>query len=214
MKRSFLALVALSLVIASCGGTADSTTTTESVETTTTADSGSSSSSSTPEATTSTSGPDATGGGDSCLLGDWVLDNDSFIDAVFNSLGEGASGFGEASAAGGTNTITFDGDGSLSTARDDWGFVVESDQGAFKILITGEQTGTWATNGDVLSISLDEGPPPEVTTSFVVDGQEVQMPEVPFDVPAEAFAASSQYDCGGDSFSVTTDEFTSTFNRP
>lgn len=214
MKRSLLALTAFSLVIASCGGTADSTTTSESVETTTSAAAGSSSSSSTPEATTSTSGPDATGGGDSCLLGDWVLDNDAFIDAVFNSIGEGEAGFGEATAAGGTNTITFDGDGSLSTARDDWGFVVENDQGAFKILITGEQTGTWAADGDVLSISLDEGPPPEITTSLVVDGQEVPLPQSPLEIPAEALAASSQYDCDGDSFSVTTDEFTSTFNRP
>jgi hypothetical protein len=212
MKRSFLVLTALSLVIASCGGSTESTTTTEAIETTTTV--AASSSSSTPDATTSTSGPEAAGGGDSCLYGDWVLDNQVFIDEVFNSFGGDENGFGDVSPAGGTNTISFDADGTLSTAQEDWGFLIERIEGSFKILISDMRTGTWATNGDVLSISLNDGQPPEITALLVVDGQEVALPEAPFDVPAEALSASSQYSCDSDSLSVSNDDFSSSFNRP
>lgn len=213
MKRIFLTVVLVSLIAAACGGTtSDTTTTTAAGETTTTE--GQETTSSSAPSTTSTSVPAATGGDADCLEGDWVLDNEAFVSQVFTDVGGEEGGFGEASPAGGDLGVSFDDDGSFAVTRDDWGFVVESEEGAFKILISGDQTGTWSVDGDVLTISLDEGPPPEVTTSLIVDGQEVQMPQSPIEVPAEAFSSSSTFGCDGDTFSVSTDEFTSTFNRP
>lgn len=215
MKRTFITVVLVSLIAAACGGTTgDTTTTTEAAEeTTTTADSQETTSSSSPS-TTTTSAPEATGGSANCLEGDWVLDNEAFIDQIFADLGGEEAGFGEASPAGGDLGVSFEGNGKMTISRDDWGFVIESEDGSFKILISGDQTGTWSVDGDELSVSLDEGPPPDVTTSLIVDGQEVQMPQSPIEVPSEAFSASSTFSCNGDTFSVATEEFTSTFIRP
>lgn len=209
MKIRFAIFVALGLVLAACNsGTTDSTTTTESVESTTT----SAESTTTSQEETTTTGPAASGGGDDCLEGDWVLDNESFIEQVFSASGAGS--FGDASPAGGTLTVSFDSDGTLQTAHDEWGFEIGSEQGTFKILISSDQSGTWATDGDTLSISLLEGDPPEVTTSLEVDGQEVPLPQSPIEVPSEALSASSEFSCDGDTFTVTAEGFTSTFNRP
>lgn len=211
MNRSVTTLVVFGLLAVACNGTTDSTTsTTESFESTTTA--GSESTSSSAAATTSTSSPEAAGGGSDCLEGDWVLDNDAFIEGVFAEFGGGD--FGEASAAGGLLTVSFDSDGTMTTARDEWGFVVARDEGTFQILISGDQSGSWEADGEVLTISLDKGPPPEITTSLIVDGQEVPMPQSPIEVPAEALSATSSFTCDGDTLTVTTDEFTSMFQRP
>ncbi len=211
MKRTLVTFVLVGLVVAACGGSSgDSTTTTEAAEATTTSEAAQQTTSSTESSTTSA--PEATGGGDDCLEGEWLLDNEAFIDEVFSNLG--GSSFGEASAAGGTLTVTLNQDGTMSTSRDQWGFVMAGDQGTFKILISGDQTGTWGTEGDQLSISLDEGPPPEITTSMEVDGQELPIPDAPMEVPSDALSATSTFSCGSDSFSVSTDDFTSTFNRP
>ncbi len=212
MNRTFLTVVLVSLVAAACGGTTVDTTTTEATAETTTTE-GQATTSSAPS-TTSTSTPEASGGNADCLVGDWVLDNEAFVDQIFADLGGEADGFGEASPAGGDLGVTFDENGTFAVTRDDWGFVMESEDGAFKILISGDQTGTWSADGGELSINLDEGPAPDVTTSMTVDGQELSLPQSPIDVPSEAFSSSSSFSCDNDTFSVTTEDFTSTFNRP
>lgn len=214
MKRTFVTIVLVGLVAAACGGTTgDTTTTTEAPEETTTTGGQEITTSSEPS-TTTTSAPGATGGTAGCLEGDWVLDNEALIEQIFADMLDEEAGLGEVSPAGGDLGVTFDDNGTVAISRDDWGFVIESEDGAFKILISGDQTGTWSVDGNELSISLDEGPPPDVTTSLIVDGQEVPLSQSPVDVPSEAFSSSSAFSCSGDTFSVTADEFTSTFNRP
>ena len=212
MKRTFLTVVLVSLVAAACGGTTVDTTTTETVAETTTTESQATTTSA--PSTTSTSVPAATGGDADCLVGDWVLDDEAFVEQISADLGGEEDGLGEVSPASGDLEVTFDEGGTFAVTRDEWGFIMESEDGVFKMLISGDQTGTWTADGDELSINLDEGPPPDVTTSMTVDGQDFPLPQSPIDVPSEAFSSSSTFGCNVDTLSITTDEFTSTFNRP
>jgi hypothetical protein len=215
MKRAPLVFAALALVLTACaGGDTTDTTTTTALETSTTGDEVTTTiAASTTSVDTTTSAPTASGGGEGCLVGDWELDDEKFFDSVFASFGDGTAGVGDVVPGDGEFTITFGADGTIDAVRDDWGFTVQSGEGDFKIVIDGDQTGTWATDGSTLTLSLEEASTFEITTSLVVDGQEVELPQAPFDVPAEALSATSEYSCDNDTLLIITEEFTSEFNR-
>jgi hypothetical protein len=197
MKSRLSLLFAVCLVVAACNGDGSGTTTLDAEETT------ASSAGETAGAT----------GGDNCLVGSWVLDDQAFFDQVFAETDEETTGFGDVTSVSGSFITTLSADGSVEAVRDDWGFSVETEDGTFNIVINGTQTGTWETEGSTLALSLDEGSGFDVQASIVVDGEETVLPSAPEDFPSEALSSSSEFSCSGDDLSVTSEGITSEFDR-
>lgn len=202
------------LALAACGGqeggttTSGPDTTTES-ETSTTAGG---ETTTTPEPTTTTA---AVGGGtgEDCVAGTWVLDNEQFFEGIFDDLAADETlGVVGVSASEGVFTTTLSPDGTVVATRDDWGFVMETDEGSINITINGEQTGTWEVEGGKLLLALDDATGFDVEATVVVDGQEVPLPAVP-EIPAEALSSASDFTCDGDTLTVESDGVVSIFNR-
>jgi hypothetical protein len=218
MKSRFSLLFAVCLVVAACNGDSSDTTTTLDAEETTTSSAGETSTTGADITTTTNDTAETTTtagatGGDNCLVGSWVLDDQAFFDQVFAEMDEGTTGFGEVTSVSGSFITTLSSDGSVEAVRDDWGFSVETEDGTFNIVINGTQTGTWETEGSTLALTLDEGSGFDVQASIVVDGEEFVLPSAPEDFPSEALSSSSEFSCGGDDLSVTSEGITSEFDR-
>ena len=214
MKSRISLLFAVCLVVAACGGDSSDTTTTLAAEETSTSSGGETTTTgetatTAAESTTTTAGS----GGDGCLVGSWDLDDQAFFDQVFAEIDEESTGFGEVTAVSGDFTTTFDSNGSIVAVREEWGFSVATEDGTFNIVINGTQTGTWETDGSTLLLTLDEGDGFDVRASFVSDGEVTVLPAAPMEVPSEALASSSEFSCGGDQLSVTSEGITSEFDR-
>lgn len=217
MKSRLSLLFAVCLVVAACNGDSSDTTTTLDAEETTTSSAGETSTTDADITTTTTDTAETTTtagatGGDNCLVGSWVLDDQAFFDQVFAEMDE-ETGFGDVTSVSGSFITTLSANGSVEAVRDDWGFSVETEEGTFNIVINGTQTGTWETEGSTLALTLDEGSGFDVEASIVVDGEEVVLPSAPEDVPSEALSSSSEFSCSGDDLSVTSEGITSEFDR-
>ncbi len=211
MRKKHLAVIAmLSLILAACGGDSVGETTTLQSNGLTTTTAGSNATTTAAETTTTTLA--AASGGDDCLVGTWVLDDQAFFEILSEEF-SGEEGFGELTVADGDFTAVFNADGTIDSERDDWGFSVVTDDGTFKIRINGNQSGTWAAEGSTLMLVLDGGSGFETTTSIEVDGQEVVLPTSPISVPSEFLTTSGEFTCSGNTLTVVSDGFTSTFNR-
>ncbi|REK20623.1 MAG: hypothetical protein DWQ40_05150 [Actinobacteria bacterium] len=214
MRSRFLLFFAFVLVLSACGGSAEDTTTTVD-QTTTTAEETTTTAAETTtstEATTTTAGGSA--GGDDCVVGTWVLDDAAFFEQLFAASPEDESlGISEITPADGTFETTLGADGSMVATRDDWGFSAVTDEGTFNIRVNGEQTGTWEIEGNMLVVTIDEGPGFDIEATVVVDGEEFPLPSAPVSIPTEALSSSSAYNCDGDTLSITSDDITSEFNR-
>lgn len=213
MRRTFYALIVAGLVLSACTGadTSDTTTTTA-AETTTTTQAATTTTAPPADSTTTTESA-GSGGGDECLIGTWTLDDDAFFETVFEAFAEETAGVGEVTAGDGVFTTTFEADGTVSAIRQDWGFTVETEEGTFRVAISGDQSGTWETDGTNLLLNLNEGSGFDVRATVLVDGEELVLPSAPIDVPAEALASSSEYTCDGDVLEVTNEGVTSRFDR-
>lgn len=216
MKRSLISIFAFALLLGACSAGDSEATTTTGLETTSTTESNTTTTadkeSTTSDPTTTTVGA-ASGGDEACLVGDWVLDDEKFFESVFTSVSDDAAGFGDIVPGDGQLVVSFASGGTIDTVREEWGFTAQTDQGDFKIVINGEQGGTWDTEGTTLTIDLDESADIEIKTSFVVDGEEIELPQAPIDVPSEALSATSEYSCSGDTFTINADGIISEFTR-
>jgi hypothetical protein len=215
MRKLPTLTVALALVIGACspggeedsntsapeetGSTAASTeTTTTEVMTTTTAP------------TTTTTEPSSSAGAD-CVAGTWLLDIQSFISLMqeaFTSEGFGADSI---TANEGTYLVTFAPDGTFNAERDEWGFTVVTGEGTFTMSISGTETGTWSADDTTISVTVDSSDV-NVSSTAEVDGQVIEIPSSPVDVP-DAVAEASAYTCDGDVLTVTTEDVAITLNR-
>lgn len=217
MKSRLSLLFAVCLVVAACNGDGSGTTTLDAEETTgssagETSTTGADITTTTNDTAETTTTAGATGG-DNCLVGSWVLDDQAFFDQVFAETDEETTGFGDVTSVSGSFITTLSADGSVEAVRDDWGFSVETEDGTFNIVINGTQTGAWETEGSTLALSLDEGSGFDVQASIVVDGEETVLPSAPEDFPSEALSSSSEFSCSGDDLSVTSEGITSEFDR-
>ena len=220
MRKSFLLVSVLALVLSACNGDTGDTTTTSGDSTTTTV---SETTTTEPSESTTTTGDEGTtttataggsgGGGDECVVGTWVLDDEAFFEAVFAEFADEQEGIGEVTPSGGEFTTTLNANGTVQAVRTDWGFSVETEEGTFHGAINGEQSGTWEIEGSKLLLTLDEGAGFDVEATVEVDGERIPLPSAPIDVPAEALSSSSDYECDGDTLSVTNEGVTSVFVR-
>ena len=153
----------------------------------------------------------ASSAGSSCVEGTWVLDTESFVasmEALFSEEGFAADSI---SPNEGDYVVTFGADGTFTTERTEWGFTLETSEGTFRLTISGSETGTWAADDETITVTVTES---DVTASSQaeVDGQVIELPEAPVDVP-DAVAEDSAYVCSGNVLTVTTDDVDITLNR-
>jgi len=210
-----MALVVGSALLASaCAGSAATTTTDAPMSTT----------EQTPVATTGSSMTTTTiavgttqseggGSGSDCLVGTWTLDTEAFVhnfDPIFADAGIPDA---EVTPLGGAFIIELEADGSLTGTREEWGFTFVTDQGNFTLQIDGTETGTWSAEASTLSVTTDSSDL-DVAASIEVNGQVIEMPggDLPIPVP-EGIASDSQYDCSGDTLTLTNGGVESILHR-
>jgi hypothetical protein len=160
--------------------------------------------------TTTTTEPPSSAGAD-CVAGTWLLDIQSFIslmEEAFTSEGFGADSI---TANEGTYLVTLAPDGTFSAERDEWGFSVATGDGTFTMSISGTETGTWSADDTTITVTIDSTDV-NVSTTAEVDGQVIELPDSPVDVP-DAVAEDSAYTCDGDVLTVTTEDVAITLNR-
>lgn len=219
MRRLLILVSLLGLIAAGCnGGAGDTTTTTTDDAASTTTSVPASTTSSTAETTstvgaTTTIAPAASGGPD-CLVGTWVLDNDAFVENFGSIFTDAGMPDAEVSALDGTFTVELGADGSLNATREEWGFDMDTGEGAVVIEINGTETGTWSADESTLTVSTDTSDL-EIDFSVEVDGEMVEMPseiQPEFDVP-QGVATDSAYTCSGDVLTLTNEGVESVLNR-
>lgn len=216
MRRLSIIAVALGLLAAACAGSAEDTTTTASEETTTTVapttTSTEADTTTTSEADTTTTSGEAAEGTDQCLVGTWLLDTEAFVGNLSTLFQEEMSD-AEVSALDGDYTVEMAADGTFTGNRDSWGFVIESDQGTFRIEFNGTETGTWSADGSTLTVE-NRSSDVDITATAESGGQEVELPQgqVPVETP-EGIASNNDYECSGDVLTLTSSGIETTLNR-
>ncbi|MGH8928581.1 MAG: hypothetical protein ACRDWH_09540 [Acidimicrobiia bacterium] len=178
--------VCLLCLLCACGGSGTTTTEQPSSTTSTTAT----------ESTTTTV---ATGAAEECVVGDWVLDADSFADAMESIMSSAGAGTRVNITAGG-GTLSFGDDGGASGGYDSLTIEVNlgEDLPGMEIVMSGDVTGNWSLEGDTLVFTPAETSNLEVEAS--VGGQ--SMP-VPIDPQLMSFGSSrSTISCAGDELTI------------
>lgn len=189
----------------------DVTTTTAAAETTTT----SAPTTTTTEATTTSTAPESGGAGQACLIGDWELDSEAFMESLSEAF-SAEVGTDDLSIqfVGGSYIVSLGESGIFTGDRDEWAFETTMQEGAFRITIDGLDTGSWEADGSTLAIT-DYESASILKAQAVVDGELVDLPQgtVPM-TDSNAVTPSSTYDCSGDTLVITAEEgFTSEFTR-
>lgn len=216
MRRLSTIAVALSLLATACAGSAEDTTTTSAEETTTTVapttTSTEADTTTTSEADTTTTSGEAAEGTDQCLVGTWLLDTEAFVGNLSSFFQEEMSD-AEISALDGDYTVEMTADGTFTGSRDSWGFVIESEQGTFRIEFNGTETGTWSADGSTLTVE-NRSSDVDITATAESGGQEVELPQgqVPVETP-EGIASNNDYECAGDVLTLTSSGIETTLNR-
>ena len=217
MRRLMFLVYVVGLIADACnGGAGDTTTTTaDDATTSTTAEM----TTTVPETTTSSAAEPTTtaaaaSGGSDCLVGTWMLDNDAFMENLGSIFADAGMPDADVAALGGTFTVELGADGSLNATRDQWGFDMDTGEGAVIIEIDGTETGTWSADESTLTVSTDTSDL-EISVSVEVDGEMVEMPsefQPEFDVP-QGIATDSAYTCSDDVLTLTNEGVESVLNR-
>ena len=112
------------------------------------------------------------------MVGTWEQRSQEFIEAIAETfvseddplLADATIMFVE-----GSYQIEMGADGSMVSVRDNWTMEFSSPEGGLRTTLDGEETGTYAVDGDVLSISLEDSTV-EVSQAFVLDGTVTPAP--------------------------------------
>lgn len=222
MRKLSILLIALSLVAAACGDSAeDQTTTSEDTSTSaptttpTTADTTTSTSAATTTSTTAATATSAESaeGTDDCVVGTWVLDTEALVDDFDALFAETDMPAADVTALEGPYTIEFSADGSFTGVRESWGFAVGMEGGNVETAFTGTETGTWSADGSTLTVDIESS---DVTVEATMEtgGQEMELPDNQTPDEAQAvLGANSEYECSGDVLTVTNSGFETILNR-
>lgn len=172
----------------------------------------------TPDSTTTTSQPTTTmaaAGGASCLVGEWELDSEAFLEEMTSAMEEQAAGQDVVMEfVGGSYTVSLAESGIFLAQRDEWSFQMVMAEGTFRMTIDGTDTGSWAADEGSLTVSNVESAS-LLTAQAEVDGELIDLPQgtVPI-TDTNAVGETSAYTCAGDTLTVdSTEGFTSTLTR-
>lgn len=217
--RGLTLLLLLGLVLAACSPadettadetttTVDEATTTSEAETTTTIEA----TTSTTEATTTTT---VAASGADCLVGEWELDSEAFVEQLTTAMAEEVGGQDiTIEFVGGSYTVSMGADGTFIAVRDEWSWQSSMSEGNFRITIDGADTGTWSADAGSLTVSDIESNS-VVTAQAEVEGELIDMPQatVPL-ADTNAVGETASFICTGDTLTVeSTEGFTSELTR-
>lgn len=226
MRRISTLAFLLALLTAACAGSSEETTTTATPETSTTEVEIEQTTTTAPPETTTTAQPGSTTslpetttsvepvtGIDDCLVGTWVVDNDTFAENFGPIFAEAGMPDAEVTVLDGTFTVELDADGSMTAERDGWGFDIVTAEGTVTIEIDGTETGTWAADGSTMTVETGESDI-AVNSSVEVDGQVIEIPEgqAPVEAPT-GIASNSEYTCSGDTVTLVNEGVESVLTR-
>lgn len=143
-------------------------------------------------------------GGEHCLVGTWVLDNESFLEAYSGTLTETGMGDARISDLGGTYTVNVHPDGTFDANRDNWGYSVANRGTLFTVVANGDEIGTWSADGSTVNMTTDVS---NVTLdlSREVDGEKVPIPGSQEAFDALSMAVTSDYSCSQDVVTISAD---------
>lgn len=209
-------VLVLSVVVVGCSGSSGETTTTSAAEATTTSVPATSTTTA-PTTTTSITTPSTTpspgGGGSGCLVGDWVLDSEAFVENFDSIFADAGMPDAEVAPLGGSFTVELSADGSLEAEREEWGFRITTPDGTVIIEINGTETGTWSADESTLTVDTDVSEI-EVSAAIEVGGEVIEMPEGQMPIePPEGIATGSEYTCSGDVLTLSNAGVESVLNR-
>lgn len=210
--RGLTVLMLFALLLAACSPadetaadetttTADGATTTSVAEVTTT----------TERATTTTAEETSTTvaavGGADCLVGEWELNSEAFLEQLTTAMADEVGGQ-EVSIefVGGAYTVSMDEGGSFSAVRDEWSWQAVMSEGTFRITIDGIDTGSWSADAQSLTVSDIESNS-VVTAQAEVEGELIDLPQstVPL-ADTNAVGDTTSYTCSGDTLTVDSEE--------
>ncbi|CAN5316694.1 hypothetical protein BH18ACT5_BH18ACT5_03390 [soil metagenome] len=129
----------------------------------------------TTEADTTTTAAATGGASVGCVLGDWVLDTESFELSMESAMvASGGEAIVNVTAGGGN--LTFSDDGSAAGAYEELTLSIElgTDLPTMGLVLSGDIAGTWALEGDSLTLTPDETSNFEISASIA--GQTVPVP--------------------------------------
>jgi hypothetical protein len=153
----------------------------------------------------------ATLGRDACLVGGWVLDNESFLEGYRSLLVESGMDDAEVEPLPGLYTIDMHNDGTFDATRDEWGYSVTTGGDTYVLVVSGTETGTWSTDGSTINITTDVSNV-TVEVSREIDGERIPLPgQSPFEAPS--IATTSDYSCSADVVTVTTNDIAWVMHR-
>lgn len=166
-----------------------------------------------PESTTTTTEPEPEPtGGEACLVGTWLVDNDHWGE-MFEAFAraEGGEGF-QVIGVTGVGSTEFRADGTTETIYDEWTITatVASAPGEMSIIRTGVDQGTWTAEGDHLTM-VDTDVTSVVRTTM--GGMELPTGGGGSTYDASLLEGSATYECSGDRLSVTMEGATAVLNR-
>lgn len=152
-------------------------------------------------------------GGDECLVGNWTLDSNAFVENFDAIMAEAGISDAEVTALDGSFTVGMRADGTYSAVRDAWGFRMAMADGTVIIEIDGEETGTWSTEASRLLVDPQESDL-TVSPSMEVNGEAVPLPggTIPVTTPP-GIATDSEFECSGDVLTLTNSGVVSVLNR-
>ena len=201
-------LLLLVVALAACGGSPDgATATTSSGETTTSSSSTTTvadTTTTTTSATTSTSATAGPGEGADCLVGTWELDSEAFV-ASFQDV-YGGTEISDSRYVEGQLLATFEPDGTFRDERQDWTWEMETAGGVFRMRVNGENHGSYAVDGERLSVTMEEIGV-DVSMEMEMNGEGIELPgsgDLPVEPPV--VEGSGTFTCSGDRFSLVSDE--------
>jgi hypothetical protein len=188
----------LAVLVLACGGEAATTSTVETPTTsltTTTAPPPTTASPTTVTTTTGGAGVEA-----DCLIGDWVLDLESFEQLMESAMAGAEDGIGVSVTEGG-GTLAFGADGTASGGYQDLTLALDlGSEGlpVVEVILNGTVVGTWALEGETLILTPGEESSFEVSAS--VDGEPFP---IPLDPEMVSFGSTrSEVACEGDRLTV------------
>lgn len=142
-------------------------------------------------------------GDDQCLHGNWYLENESFA-ALLNAAG------GTGAEVTGFVVLSFSPDGqAMMTTYDHWTTVFTVDGGTATMVRNGDDIGTYAVEGDVMTMTETDGNSVVEMTVSMGDGQPVTMTPEHETAPV----SNGTFTCDAETLTVSADGGTTSFFR-
>ncbi len=156
------------------------------------------------ETTTTTTTEPAGGTTDvACIVGQWRLRDQDFVDQLAASVAAD-TGVGDVdwSYVSGEYLYDINPDGTTRGQRIAWTTRLSSPEGAIITTIDSDDPGTWSVEGSTISI-VDEGSTATVTTGIEIGGVVQPLPGGGQTVGTEGLSGSGTFECGDDVISIT-----------